>query len=90
MILVDKLFDYFFSEKFVEEGQTFISGVEYREAIEAKIEGDPMADILREKFNEDDLAVSRQQIRDALAQICREQPPEEVKERTEELGQEIE
>ena len=46
MILVDKLFDYFFSEKFVEEGQTFISGSEYREAIEAKIEGDPMADIL--------------------------------------------
>ena len=59
MILVDKLFDYFFSEKFVEEGQTFISGTEYREAIEAKIEGDPMADILRQKFNEDDLAVTR-------------------------------
>ena len=67
MILVDKLFDYFFSEKFVEEGQTFISGVEYREAIEAKIVGDPMADILSEKFSEEEPAVSRQQIRDALA-----------------------
>ena len=59
MILVDKLFDHFFSEKFLEVGQTFISGFEYREAIEAKIDGDPMVDILSEKFSEEDPAVSR-------------------------------
>ena len=59
MILVDKLFDYFFLEKFSEQGQTFISGIEYREAIKAKIEGEPMADILCEKFSKVDVAVSR-------------------------------
>ena len=59
IIIVDKLFDYFFSEKFVEEGKSFITGVEYREAIEAKIEDEPMAEFLSEKFSKVDQTVSR-------------------------------
>ena len=58
MKLVDQTFEFLFSEKFVDEGQTFISGAEYRECIE-KIEGDAMADILREKFAEEEPAVTR-------------------------------
>ena len=42
MKFVDQLFDFFFSEKFTEQGQTFITGAQYREAVEAKITGDDM------------------------------------------------
>ena len=46
MIVVDnKLFDYFFLEKISEDKQAFKSGIEYCEAIKAKIESEPMADI---------------------------------------------
>ena len=46
MIVVDnKLFDYFFLEKIREDKQAFKSGIEYCEAIKAKIESEPMTDI---------------------------------------------
>ena len=66
MILVDKLFDYFFLEKFSEEGQIFLSGIEYCEAIKAKIEAEPIADnlsekaeISSEKFSKEELPASQ-------------------------------
>ena len=59
MKFVDQLFDFFFAEKFAEEGQTFITGAQYREAICARITGDDMEDTLIEKFAEDEPAVTR-------------------------------
>ena len=70
MKFVDQLFEFFFSEKFTEEGQTFITGAQYREAIEERITGDDMENTLIEKFAEDEPAVTRQQIRDMLAKFC--------------------
>ena len=59
MKFVDQLFDFFFAEKFTEDGQTFITGAQYQEAIEAKITGDDMEDTLLEKFAAEEPAVTR-------------------------------
>ena len=72
MQLVDQLFDHIFSELF-DDGDEEIEIWQYHEAIDQVLGEDSMAQPLKDLFDEDKVhSVTRQDIRNALTNLCSE------------------
>ena len=71
MKLVDQLFEHVFQDLFEENNEVEIW--EYHEAIDNVLGDDSMAQPLKDLFDQDKVfQVSRQEIRNALTDLCRE------------------
>ena len=71
MKLVDQLFEHVFQDLFEENNEVEIW--EYHEAIDNVLGEDSMAQPLKDLFDQDKVfQVSRQEIRNALTDLCRE------------------